>query len=180
VAAALLSIALLGHTASIFSEHKLSTAEQARSAALLASEQFMERLRSDDDFAGLYARLEELDLQAQQPGGKVHLEDNRRAFTPQTYYPDFVTPRGLSGFYVLVDVPSAPVPGSLTGERVLREDVPQQRFGLPSDLDGSGAIDDKPHDADYRALPVVVTFRWTALDEAPSEFHVSTWLWGYR
>jgi len=60
IAASVLAIALLGHTASIFSEHKLSESQRARSTALLAAEQFMERLRSDDDWVGLYGRLNTL------------------------------------------------------------------------------------------------------------------------
>lgn len=57
IGASILAIAVLGHSASIFSEQQLSREERARSTAMLATEQFMERLRSDDDFAGLFARL---------------------------------------------------------------------------------------------------------------------------
>lgn len=57
IGASILAIALLGHTASIFSEHSLSQSQRARSTAMLAGEQFMERMRSDDDWIGLYGRL---------------------------------------------------------------------------------------------------------------------------
>ena len=60
IGASLIAIAVLGHTASIFSEQKLSSEERARSTAMMAMEQFMERMRSDDDFAGLFVRLNNL------------------------------------------------------------------------------------------------------------------------
>ena len=180
IAASLLAIALLGHTASVFSEHRLSSAERARSTALMAAEQFMERLRSDDDWTTLYSRLLVLDQLALKPGGTVFLEDNRRAFPPQAYYDDFVTPSGLNSLHVLVAVPSAPAAGATAGEIALREDVPLAQFALPSDLDGDGVMDDQPHDGDYRILPVVVYVRWTADGAAPVELRVSSWLWGSR
>jgi hypothetical protein len=68
IGGAVLAVALLGHTASIFSEHRLSRAEQARSTALLASEQFVERLRSDDDWPGLFARLNTLQAISRNAG----------------------------------------------------------------------------------------------------------------
>ncbi len=60
IGASLLAIALLGHTSSIFSEHRLSAEQRARSTAMLAMEQFTERMRSDEDFAGLFERLNNL------------------------------------------------------------------------------------------------------------------------
>ena len=60
IGASILAIAVLGHTASIFSEQQLSREERARSTAMLATEQFMERMRADDDFAGLFTRLNTL------------------------------------------------------------------------------------------------------------------------
>jgi len=71
IGGAVLAVALLGHTASIFSEHRLSRAEQARSTALLATEQFVERLRSDDDWPGLFSRLNTLQEISRQAGSKT-------------------------------------------------------------------------------------------------------------
>ncbi len=238
IGASLLAIAVLGHTASIFAEHQLSTEERARSTAMLAMEQFMERMRSDDDFAGLFSRLNNLqELSRRSPAaasgwleemvggyyeagslykdetggyagdgagtmysswsyaentllavddydatrsGFVSLRDGRRAFAPQTYYDDFSTPAGVQDFHVAVEVPSAPTAGGAEAGSVLREDLPLQRFGLPADLNGDGTIDDASHNDDYRAVPVIVTFRWTTSTGAEEEMRLSTWVWGYR
>ncbi len=181
IAGALLATALLGHTASIFSEQKMSTAQRARSSALLASEQFMERMRSDDDWVGLYDRLRTLALLAQTPGGTVHLDDGRRVYPATDYYDDFVLPAGLRELHILVDVPAVPeAGGAVPPVMVLREDVPLAAFGLPTDLNGDGVIDDATHDADYRVLPLVVTVRWQAPGAPSEELRISTWLWGQR
>ena len=108
----------------------------------------------------------------------VSLRDGRRAFAPQTYYDDFSTPAGVRDFHVAVEVPSAPT--ATTTSPVLREDLPLQRFGLPADLNGDGTIDDQSHTDDYRAIPIIVTFRWTTSTGAAEEMRLSTWVWGYR
>ena len=66
IGGSVLAVALLGHTASIFSEHRLSESERARSTALLAAEQFMECMRSDDDYAGLFNRVNALQEMSQR------------------------------------------------------------------------------------------------------------------
>ncbi len=236
IGGSVLAVALLGHTASIFSEHRLSEGERARSTAILAAEQFMETMRSDDDYAGLFNRLnnlQELSRRSSQAaygwfselitgygetddvyndeGGVnedthddlyaiwtytrntllvedfeststdfVSLRDGRRAFAPKTYYDEFVTPRALRSFHVAVEVPAAPLTDTPYDGAVLREDIPLQRFGLPADLNGDGYIDDASHVDDHRALPVIVTFRWTTAAGATEEMRLSTWLWGTR
>lgn len=180
VGVAILAIALLGHTASIFSEHRLSKDERARSAALEACEQFMERLRSDDDWVALYSRCRTLEALAANPGGDAYLLDGRRVFVPQVYYADFITPRALSSLHVLVDVPQAPLDAAPSGPAVLREDVVDPAFGLPQDLNGDGLLDGEDHAGDYLLLPVVARFRWTHPGEAPEEMRVACWLWGSR
>jgi hypothetical protein len=102
------------------------------------------------------------------------------AFPPQVYYSDFVAPSGLLGFHVLVEVPAASLNNDLLGPPRLREDLPLARFGLPADLSGDGAIDDGAHDADYQAIPIIVTLRWVHSNGAFEELRVSSWLWGYR
>lgn len=211
IGASVLAVALLGHTASIFSEHKLSEAQRARSTALLAAEQFMERMRSDDDWIGLYGRLNTLREISERAGGGVegdtlksvaaqdwfdqaavlsvadlartdhsYLEDTRVAFPPQVYYADFAAPSGLRTFHVTVDVPAAPLNADPGGPPVLREDISLDRFGLPSDLNGDGAIDDTSHNDDYQAIPIVVHVRWSYGNRAFEELRLSSWLWGYR
>jgi hypothetical protein len=57
IGGAILAIALLGHTASLFSEHSMSTEERARSVALGTASQMVERMRADASFEYLYDRL---------------------------------------------------------------------------------------------------------------------------
>ena len=42
----------------------------------------------------------------------------------------------------------------------LREDVVDERLGMPRDLNGDGVVDALDHRNDYRLLPVAVTLRW--------------------
>ena len=204
IGATILAVALLGHTASIFSEHRMSEGERARSTALLATEQFLERMRSDDDWAGLYDRLNT--LRAVSAGGtldaislkawydaesvfavnqlarKDHatLEDGRIVYPPTVYYEDFVAPSGLQSFHVLVEVPAAALNSDLTGTPVLREDLSLSTFGMPADLNGDGVIDDQSHNDDYLAIPIRVSIRFSHSDGKFEELTFGSWLWGYR
>ena len=171
-----IAIALMGHMASAFSEYKMARGEQARSEALHVARQFVERMRSDDDWAGLYDRLRALQLLADSPGTfGDRLEDGRRAWPPHHYYPDFVLPTWLDSMVLLVDVPFDP-----QSPTEFREDLPLPRYGMPTDLDGDGVIDGAPRHTDYRALPIVLTFSWRTNGEAAHEMRLSTWLRGMR
>lgn len=44
----------------------------------------------------------------------------------------------------------------------LREDMVDERLGMPRDLDGNGGIDDIDHSTDFRILPVIVEVEWTS------------------
>jgi hypothetical protein len=77
-----------------------------------------------------------------------------------------------------VDVPEAAPAGG--GLAVLREDADLPAFGLPFDLNGDGVIDGSARNADYRALPLTVTFRFDTAGAAPVEIAVNTWLTGER
>jgi len=171
-----IAVALMGHMASTFAEYKLARVEQARSEVLHVARQFVERLRSDDDWAGLYGRLRQLQVLAEEGTGTGdRLEDGRLAWRPEAYYQDFVLSEFLSTLVVLVDVPFDPLEPT-----ELRENLVAPRFGLPADLDGNGVVDGESRLADYRVLPVVVTFRWRPNGDAAHELRVATWLRGYR
>jgi hypothetical protein len=58
---------------------------------------------------------------------------------------------------------------------VLREDVKNTALGMPRDLDGDGLIDDKPKDASYIHLPVIVEVRWEGR-MGPQTTRLVTWL----
>ena len=179
VAAGILSVALLGILATTLGENRFVREETARCGVLDVVQRFTEKLRADDDWAGLYDRLLALEAGVDKLGNKdAILDDGRRSYPPTAYFTDFVLPEELESFTVLVSVPSAP--DKDTGYQVLREDIQSDRFDLPADLNGDGSVDDLSHDADYNVLPLHVTFRWVATGEYPQEMRMGFWLRGER
>ena len=159
IAGALLSIALLAHASTVLSDHRLNESVESRSVALESARHFVERMRADDDWEGLYGRLRYLSMVG-------------AGCDPRVYYPDFSPPSTLGEVRVRVEVPS----GLVAGAPALREDVESLAFGLPFDLNGDGVVDAASHDVDYRALPVIVRWRWTPAGEAQHEIAITTWL----
>jgi hypothetical protein len=177
VGSTIVLIVVLGHVASTMAQHDLSQTESSRSTALRTAGRFLERMRSDEDWVGLYARLRLHQSQAESRGlADARLTDGRRTYPLSTYVTGFVSPADLT---VLVDVPFAP--DKTTGQNVLREDRNDPALLLPSDLDGDGRVDDLAHDADYVYLPVRATFRWDAPGKGGvQELSVVTWMRGER
>jgi prepilin-type N-terminal cleavage/methylation domain-containing protein len=60
VAGVVLSIALLGYAVAAVGHHRSGAAAAERGVALLTLERFVERMRADTDWTGLYARLRPL------------------------------------------------------------------------------------------------------------------------
>jgi hypothetical protein len=177
VASTIMLIVVLGHVASTMAQHELARVERTRSSVLRTAGRFVERLRSDEDWAGLYARLRLHQSQASSRGIQdARLEDGRPTYLPSTYIPGFTAPSGVT---VLVDVPHAP--DATTGENVLREDVTDAELLLPSDLNGDGAISTEARDLDYQFLPLKTTFRWRMPEQdRVQQLTVITWLRGSR
>lgn len=176
IGAAVLTVAMTAYVTGTLSHQSLAEDQTTRSQVLLLAEQFMERLRTDEDFAGLYdrCRINE-DLAAAGTGTIFEFTSGAGAFPPTTYYADFAVANPVG---VLVEVPSAPHPD--TGLVVLREDITNEDFGLPADLNGDGAIDSDPRDDDYAAIPVVVHFIWPVRSRQTRELRITTWLKGER
>ena len=174
LAVGLLAGALFAHVGSVVKHHALAREEAARSRAILDQRQFLERLRADTAFDTLYGRLRELQERAALPtAGGVTLECGLAAWPPTAYVDEF---EGQAPLAVLVEVPEAE---SREGDSlVLREDVSDDRFLLPGDLNGDGVVDDAARDGDYRVLPVRVTFCWRAPGGGTRESIVLTWLRG--
>lgn len=180
----LLTVALMTHMSGVMSSHRLVSEERERTGALLAAQEIMARLQADEDKAGLYARLQVHALAARDGGeltaGQVRLDDGRRAFLPTMYFSDFQgSPMGQT--HVLLDVPlSTPADPEDPRAHVLREDLADAGFALPSDLDGDGAIDNQPRDDDYLVLPVEMTLRWQPDGESARELRMTLWVRGER
>lgn len=172
-----LALAMLGYVSTSLSHQRLAEDTAARTEVHQVARNFMERLRGDAEWGTLYARLRALQVQATTASGTgTRLEDGRLAFPPTAYYSDIKIPDELTSLVVLVDVPFVAASGTTT----LREDATDARYGLPADLNGDGALDSEDRAADYVALPVVATFRWTPRGEAAREMRLSTALRGQR
>ncbi len=181
IGAVVLAVALLGHLASTGTEHRLAEQQRVRSQMLQTTRQFMERLRSDENWDTLYDRLRTAQFSLTVDGkAGTALDSGKLAWQLTDYYPEIVVPETLSDMRVRVEVPATPtmVSGAL-GMR-LREDASLEQFGLPADLDGTGTITSDVCDDSYVALPVVVTFRWELRGQAAREMRVATWLRGNR
>ena len=166
-----MGMALLWHAASSLGGYNLMRAQAGHGGALQTMRHFMERLRTDPDWETLYDRLSTQAEVAAPPEG----------YLPQVYYSDFDPPNALGQVRILVEVPRAAAVGSLpTDPLVLREDISAVRFGLPHDLNGDGVIDSLGHGNDYRGLPIIVHFNWTAPGESPQSLRISTYLRGLR
>lgn len=177
--AAILLIAVMGNASSVGTAHSTfrAVAERGRAVEVLA--RFLERMRGDDDWAGLYARLR---TKSQESAGdtarrELGIDPNLVMYAPTVYYPDFTLPSDLGTIQFLVQVPGLAVgPGLPT----LRESQNAPRYGLPADLNGDGAITSDSRESDYRALPVVIRMRWTRANGAAEELVLPTWLRGER
>ena len=135
-------------------------------------QRFVERLRADDDWVGLYGRLaprsaeSALDVSLSSLAADPALP----SYPPAAYYPNFTVPPALGTVTVLVQVPARTV----AGKPALVEDLAAPRYGLPADLDGDGAVDAKDHSSDARALPLVVRLRWARPGQGAHEIVVAT------
>ena len=178
IGTAILVISILGLVASAFSGRHLSRSVEERGVAFATLGRFVERIRADADWAGLYARLRPLSQESAGDAALVSLAVDTSLPTQaaDAYYADFNVPTSLGTVTFLVQVPVAMVGGA----PVLREDEVAPRFGLPYDLNGDGVVDGDPRDADYRSLPIVARIRWQHPGEATQEAILSTWLRGDR
>ncbi len=176
----ILVIAVMGNVTSVGSAHSASKAVAERGRALKVLAQLLERLRGDDDWIGLYARLAVLSREgtSDQTLSDLGVDASLATHPATAYYADFDVPTDLGTLTFLVQVPSASA-GAFTPS-TLRESQVASRYGLPADLNGDGVIASDPRAADYRALPIVARVRWTRPGGATEELIVPTWLRGER
>jgi hypothetical protein len=176
---AILVIAVLGNASSVSTAHSTFRAVEERGRAVEVMARFLERMRGDDDWAGLYARMRVKSRETEGDTGRTGLgvDPELRMYAPTAYYPDFTVPEDLGTVSFLVQVPGLSVGGSLP---TLRESQDAPRYGLPADLNGDGEITSESREGDYRALPVVLRMRWTRRNGASEELVLPTWLRGER
>lgn len=173
---AVLSVALLGHASTVLFHRDASKDVGERAVALMTLQRFVERLREDSDWPGLYGRLREFSVESAGDAGLSHggSDPALAAREPSDYYADFDAPSSLGTVTVLVQVPVTTV-GAETG---LFETASAPRYGLPADLNGDGLIRGASRTIDYHALPVVARLRWQRAGRDAREIVLSTWLRG--
>lgn len=173
-----LAVGLLAYASTVLQSHRTSEAAEQRGVAVLTLGRFVERLRADTDWAGLYGRLRPLSAESGADLGLNFLGPDLSLPThpPSAYCSDFDVPARLGTVTVLVQVPSSTVDG-IVG---LHENVNAPRYGLPMDLSGDGLTDDVAHDTDAVVLPAVVRLRWQHTGHAPDEVAVAVCLRGDR
>jgi hypothetical protein len=178
ISASVLVVAILGFAASAFAGHSLGRDVADRRIAVETLGRFVERIRADPDWAGIYARLRPLSVESNNDAAlaRLNMDPTLPAHAATAYYSDFTTPASLGTVTFLVQVPVKNVGGVAT----LREDEVAPRYGLPRDLNGDGLIDGNARDTDNRALPIVARIRWQHPGEAAQEEVLATWLRGDR
>lgn len=178
--AAILVIAVMANASSVSSAHTGTKSVNERSKALEVLSRFLERVRGDDDWAGLYARLRILSQEGARDTdlSSLAVDAALRTYPATRYYSDFSVPSELGDISFLLQVPAS---RAGTGTPLtLRESQVAPRYGLPSDLNGDGIVDGNSRESDYRVLPVVVRMRWTRANGQSEEVIVPTWLRGER
>src|SRR5262245_40233094 len=178
IGTSILVISILGLVASAFSGRHLSRSVEERGVAFATLGRFVERIRADPDWTGLYARLRPLSAESTDDKtlASLSIDTSLATHAATAWYADFTVPTTLGTVTFLVQVPVATV----GGVPALRENEVAPRYGLPYDLNGDGVIDGNPRDADYRSLPIVARIRWQRPGTATQEAILSTWLRGDR
>lgn len=169
IAASVIALSILALASSVLAGHKFARTEEARSVALGTARAFLERLRADQDWEGLYARMWERVDPSKVASGTT--------WPVTAYCADFPIPPALGPVRVRVDVPFTAVVGL---PPVLREDAALPAYGLPYDLNGDGVLDEESRNDDYRALPVILSFHWEPPGGVPQSLRLGAWLRGER
>jgi hypothetical protein len=174
----ILMAAVMVHSATVLSVQRRSASAAERGIAFETLARFVERMRADLDWAGLYARLRPLSMESTGDTtlSRLSVDLNLTTRPVTSYYGDFTVPTALGTVTVLVQVPSIDAGGVLA----LRENVNAPRYGLPYDLNGDGVIDGNSRNADYLGLPIVVQLRWQRPATRAQEVVLATWLRGQR
>jgi type II secretory pathway pseudopilin PulG len=152
-----LAIAVGALVGTMFTALRLDRVNESRAAANQALRALLEDIKAME-FSGIYAAY-----------------NTSTADDPDPQH-DYKTYLDLEGDLPAGSCGAAPVakiyfPEDENG--LLREDLVDERMGLPRDLDGDGAIDGDDHSADYKILPVVVQLDWED-PSGPQSIQVAT------
>lgn len=141
----ILLVALTAFSGTVASAFNQRSVNRENALAATATGNLLETMR-DQEFSELFALYNE--DPADDPGAAGTAPGNR------------FTVEGLE--------PAPGAVGDAIGEVIfpgvagqLREDVVDDRLGMPRDLDGDQVIDSVDHSGDYFRLPVAIRLRWT-------------------
>jgi prepilin-type N-terminal cleavage/methylation domain-containing protein len=182
----ILVIGILGHVSTVAIAQRQARDTEEHGLAVATLERFIERIRADTDWAGLWGRLRVLSQESVGDTTLRNLGADPRlpVYDATSWYSGFIVPTTLqdtsptneSYCRFLIQVPV----DSTGGVFALRENLEAPRYGLPWDLNGDGVIDGGDRSGDYRQLPIVVRMRWKKAGQDATEIVVPTWLRGIR
>jgi prepilin-type N-terminal cleavage/methylation domain-containing protein len=144
ISIAVMTISLVMFTSVIASSARMGTEKRQASVAAHAARSRLEELRSEA-FRECWARYN-ADA-ADDPGGAGTAPG--RFFEVPGLEPVPDDPDGFVGEVLMPNL-----------EGLLREDLEDDLFGMPRDLDGDSIVDQEDHAADYAILPVLVRLEW--------------------
>ncbi|MBK7874268.1 MAG: prepilin-type N-terminal cleavage/methylation domain-containing protein [Planctomycetes bacterium] len=143
----ILMLSVLGFAQAITASARNAQSTKERTLATQAARRMLEEIEANV-FAEAFWRYN--DFANDDPGGVGTAQGSRFAV------PGLALQAGdADGFAGEIVFPTrVGLPGAL------REDVGDERLGMPRDLNGDGVIDTLNHGGNYRILPVLVRVRW--------------------
>lgn len=148
IALSVLTIALMAFGHAIIMSIRAGQMQREQGVARDAARQIIERMQAET-FSEVFARYNATAVDDPVDGNLFAGGFDVPGLQPQAGDAD-----GLAGQILF---PTADLAG---GALALREDVNDQRFGTPRDLNADGVVDALDHSGDYRLLPVVVRIEW--------------------
>lgn len=168
MAIVLLTVAIIGSSRAVTTMVVSSNQHAESTIAMEAARRLIERLRAEP-FEHVYRRYN--DDRLDDPGGA--------GSSPGSEF-------DVPGLRALPGVASArvgriafPTVRTIDGKVALRENLEDERLGMPRDLNGDGVIDRNDHAHDHCVLPIHVRVEWRGV-AGPSKFEVWTMLGGAR
>lgn len=148
VSLSVLTIALLAFSQAILMSLTAGQVQREQGVARDAARQMIERMQAET-FSEVFARYNATAVD--DPGGGNLFT---AAFAVTGLQAQAADADGMVGEILF---PTAPGAG---GGLMLREDLDDDRFGTPRDLNADGVVDALDHSGDYRLLPVSVRLQW--------------------
>lgn len=178
-------LSIIGLIASMLQGMALDQASRESELAMHAAREVIETMRSTERFNEIYSRYnsDPSDDPLASEGEGVIVEEessnSRVSISASAFSVKGLAPRSDAGdrFVGRIEFPdnSLAAAGGGSSPAGLREDVEDEDFGMPRDLDGSNSVDNQDHSSDYMILPVRIVLEWTGA-RGPARFEFVTLL----